>query len=552
MSAEDQREPGDQPAAAAPPTDRVKRLGRWVALTILLAAVAGGAALRIVEIIEKRALAHDEAISYLHATGHMAEFARITNREEPPYGTWVRAAKWKRFVRVEDAFCFRRIADGLARYDIHPPMYFWLLHVWSLIFGVHVWTGPTLNLVLATASTLALFGLARRALHSPLAAALVAFIWAVSPTVIPSTLIARQYDLLGLVSILLVYQVLRCSDPGKRPRFTQYALLTIATAAALLTYYHVAVLAVGCTLFIIARLVWRDRRRTTFACTAMAAGLALFMLAHPGFTHPLKAGKLQAQPATSQDVAKRTDNVIDRYSMFCLNLKAFDHRTQKRIRFWACIAAAALTLTLFAELLWHRRRNRGRPPPERLAGVYMLFFFLWTATANIGLYVACITPKHAMAAEHPSMVWPFFAFVPVILLRSLRYVWPIAVIALCVTVAPAGLRQARLTYERESSIPLPTRLLEETQRVIIGKATRGWLPRFVWDIPDDVPVYAADSGYVIRHYREWVDQLERRNLYIGIRPYHELFKRLRRQRGFHVQPVPTGIRGDGYVCMIFR
>ena len=394
--------------------------------------------------------------------------------------------------------------------------------------------------------------MARRALRSPIAAALVAFIWAVSPTVIPSTLIARQYDLLGLVSTLLVYQVLRCTDPVKRPGFAQYALLTIATATALLTYYHVAILAVGCVLFIIVRLVWRDWRRTAYACTAMAVGLALFALAHPGFTRPLKAGKLRAQPATSEDVAKRTDNVMNRYSMFCLNLHAFNHETKKRIRFWVCIAAAALTLTLFAELLWHRRRNRGRPPPERLCGAYMLFFFLWAAAANIGLYVACVTPRHAMAAEHPSMVWPFFAFVPVILLRSLRYIWPIAVIALCLTLAPAGLRQARLAYERERSVTVPTRLLDETQRVMIGKATRGWLPRFVWDIPDDVPVYAADSGFVIRHYREWVDQLEERNLYIGISPHYELLKRLRKQRGFNVQPLPAGIRGEGYACMIFR
>ena len=138
MSAEHHCEPGDKPTVDGPQSDRVRRLGRWTAIAILLAAVAGGAALRIVEIIEKRALAHDEAISYLHATGHIHEFARITNREEPPYGTWVRAADWKRFVRIEDAFCFRRIADGLARYDIHPPMYFWLLHVWSLVFGVHI------------------------------------------------------------------------------------------------------------------------------------------------------------------------------------------------------------------------------------------------------------------------------------------------------------------------------------------------------------------------------------------------------------------------------
>ena len=111
----------------------------------MAAALAAGLSLRVVGTLEKRALTHDEAISYLVATGHKADYSKIVKEEAPPYGRWTRADQWKRFLRVDQVFCFGKINFDLATTDLHPPLYFWLLHVWCLLVGVHVWTGVTLN-----------------------------------------------------------------------------------------------------------------------------------------------------------------------------------------------------------------------------------------------------------------------------------------------------------------------------------------------------------------------------------------------------------------------
>ena len=47
------------------------------------------------------------------------------------------------------------IGDDLARYDNHPPLYFWLLHVWIALFGLNLHSGVLLNIgiALVTGST---------------------------------------------------------------------------------------------------------------------------------------------------------------------------------------------------------------------------------------------------------------------------------------------------------------------------------------------------------------------------------------------------------------
>jgi len=128
---------------------------------ILLIGIVAGIGLRINAISRKSTLSHDESISYLSATGHQGEYSFITSKKIKPYGQWSSASEWKRFILPEKRFCFNKIGSDLARYDIHPPLYFWMLHLWSLLFGVHLWTGPSLNLLFVLVTTFFLFSLAK-------------------------------------------------------------------------------------------------------------------------------------------------------------------------------------------------------------------------------------------------------------------------------------------------------------------------------------------------------------------------------------------------------
>ena len=115
--------------------------------------------------MEKRSLTGEESISYLAAACHQGDYARLAVTAQPPVGRWVAAAEWKVLLRPDRALCLGELARDLAREDIHPPLYFWLLHAWALLFGVGLWTGPSLNIAIAglTPEVAARLGAARGA-----------------------------------------------------------------------------------------------------------------------------------------------------------------------------------------------------------------------------------------------------------------------------------------------------------------------------------------------------------------------------------------------------
>ncbi len=117
--------------------------------------------LRLELIANKKTMQHDEAISYLAAAGHQRDYALTVGAGRPPAGEWVSAREWQRFMEPDRSFIFGQIAHDLADYDIHPPLYFWLLHGWILIFGTTEWAGPLLNLLIDMGTALALYRLAR-------------------------------------------------------------------------------------------------------------------------------------------------------------------------------------------------------------------------------------------------------------------------------------------------------------------------------------------------------------------------------------------------------
>ena len=194
---------------------------------------------------------HDEAISYLAATCHQGEWDRMTARGAAPVATWTPAGEWRRFAEPDDALCLGRISRDLADHDIHPPLYFWLLHLWVGAVGVSIASGPALNLLIFAAAALALFGFARRLLREPLSAALVVLVWAVSPAVVPIATEARMYDLLALVSILFSWQVVRLAEAPRLSR-RGLAALALASAAGLATVFTFLLVAAATTLLYLA------------------------------------------------------------------------------------------------------------------------------------------------------------------------------------------------------------------------------------------------------------------------------------------------------------
>lgn len=513
------------------------------AIALLILAIAAGTALRARLIAAKRTLNHDEAISYLCAAGKQGLYRERSQAVAPPFGTWVRAAELKQFLQPDDPLCFGRIGHDLAATDIHPPLYFWLLHVWVLAVGVHTWSGPALNTLLAGAGAVALFGLACSTVRDRPAAAAVAAIWIVSPAVIDTCFEARHYDLLALCGVGFTWAVLRCAAAPARPRPLHLTGLAVATLAGLLTHYHFVLLVAAAGVgFAVARR--REPRGLLLPAMAVLAGVLAFVAVHPHFLASVLRAREQAQGFDLGDFVPRLEATLLTYSTFFVSTACNAWLIHKYLLPLGVAALAIVALVVW--LLWCRRSIAISGPSERA----MVYLFLTMAAANTLLYLVGVSPKHAMGPQYLALVWPFLAFGPVLLLVRLRPLAAPALVVVCAAATVAGTAGVQRQVARSARTPDPQRYLATAPAVVIDNVARGVLPCVVWHLADDQLVFAAPETRLVEHPDQWTTRLAPGAIYVSVTSYgntpagrERLLQTL--SASYDVSPLDNGVFGVG-------
>ncbi len=502
-----------------PPKSSLLKNGRKrsiLGLLLLCIALLGGGLLRGVQAGAKGRLECDEGISFTVATGHQAEYQKILTERSHPYGAWVPAKEWKRLFSIEEPFCFRQIGTGLAQHDIHPPFYFWLLHLFIMVFGVHVWTGPALNTLIASGTIIILFLLGRYATRDALAGGAAAFIWAFSPTVILASNEARQYDCLGFCTALLAWQVVRCLDTERRRGWTSLALLGGATTIGLLTYYHIILFLVGCGILFAAYLLKKHRRRFLACCAAMAVGVLLFALLHPRFLESVYLGQARMQSSWGLDhFPSRAHDVLTRYASFVVDTGL--HREGMRMLLEYLVLGAFLSLAAAALVVYVKGslRGNGRCKIVEQRAVQILFLFWWAAGLNVLLFLLGMSPSHAMEPKYPSMVYPLMSVAIVLMLRT----FPRARAALMLLLCCALLGSSRYSVFRrraaeDKRLPL-SQVMHQADALVIDNPSVLFLPALTVQLPDQTPMFVAEPADLLREMSKWPDGLGRDSLFVS-------------------------------------
>jgi uncharacterized membrane protein len=122
--------------------------------------------------------------------------------------------------------------------DIHPPLYYTLLHFWLALTGSSSLAARVPSVVLGTAAVPLLYLVARR-LFNPRVALIASAIGAASPFWVWHSDEARMYPLVLSASLLAVWRLFEAVDKGGRRR---WALYGAATSLSLYSHYFVALM----------------------------------------------------------------------------------------------------------------------------------------------------------------------------------------------------------------------------------------------------------------------------------------------------------------------
>ena len=186
-----------------------------------------------------------------------------------------------------------------AAHDIHPPLYYYLLHFWVRIFGNSETALRSLSALMGTVLVFATYLLGRE-LFNRRVALIASFLAALSPLQIYYSQETRMYVPAALLAALALYSFLRWMRSRLDTRSTLFAgLYVLFTTAALYTHYFsftiplVANLAYG-----LGMIAYRPWRRLKAMGGWAVAQLIIICLYYPWLK--LAGGQLAIWPAISE------------------------------------------------------------------------------------------------------------------------------------------------------------------------------------------------------------------------------------------------------------
>ncbi len=165
----------------------------------------------------------------------------------------------------------------LTAEDIHPPLYYALLHPWSALLGLSP-VALRLFSALAALASIPLAYLAGRDMEDRWTGLIAAAFVAVNGFAIFYSQEIRMYGLAGVFSLAALWTGWRWAQPGAKRRFG--IAYTLSILAGMYTLYYFALLALAQTIWV----MWmaRDRWRAWFIALAAAALLYLPWLIYAG------------------------------------------------------------------------------------------------------------------------------------------------------------------------------------------------------------------------------------------------------------------------------
>ncbi|MDU8885490.1 glycosyltransferase family 39 protein [Yeosuana sp. MJ-SS3] len=439
-------------------------------------------------------ISYADGVSYISAAGNQGYYEHNTLT-----GTWVHASQWKEFWKESSFFQFDKIRYDIAHYDIHPPLYFWILHIWSYIVGIDLSTGPILNIFFHVLTSILIFIICRRLQCSYLIAVAAGLLWLLNGSIVSAAQETRQYSLLALCSVLYLWCLLAYLQK-KSVRTLIY--LTIAAVLGMLTHYHFGLLVSTSVMYVAIYMISKKNWVHLFRfVVALGIAALIFFMIHPEFYVSFERQVFQAQAFSVENMIPRAIN--------CRNtiIELFKPKIpigwlQKLALFIAFTGSVILGIKYTKKqknkvnsLKHFFRTHKGLP----------IFAVLIITSISFALYIFQYSPLHAMNVKYMMLVVPIYfiligQFFHLVIPQKLMAYMFIPIIIFQTIDTSINIKRYEINSKKlEKAI---SENIATGTPIILDSSGRGVLPRILWHVDDNTNVYATTQSNLISEFPE--------------------------------------------------
>ena len=449
-----------------------------IALAITLSIVRGSSLVSI---------SHDDGISYLSATCHQELY-----ETEMPAGKWVPANQWQFFWELEKFGCFSTIAKDLATQDIHPPLYFWVLHIWSWIYGVSLSTGLILNILFNIFTFLGIF-IACRILQSPFwISATFATLWLLNSELLSFSIEARQYNLLGTISIYFVISGIRFF---RKSDLFNTLIFCLISFLGLLTHYHFLLLLTPFVVLLGYRLFIKKKWHSLILLfSSLIITFFLFYLIHPNFYMSFIRQADQAGVFAFKEVPYRIFEYVIAVSEIFIPIQDILFYSNNN-EFLRVLLIIGLSIIISLVLFWCVKIKIYKKLFIDDNNFLIISSVITTLIIGI-LYILCFSPFHAMGVKYLILVSPILYVVSAKVLFSIvkirqTYIVNILIVFLIIQGVYGIISVSRFIKESDSLYPFTS--MDINSPVVIDSVARGVLPVILWNSNKSQLIFASNQ-----------------------------------------------------------
>lgn len=431
----------------------------------------------------KAGLSNDESVTYMCAAGTAGIWEEHINDLR---NRTITVAYMQRLYDRPPSTLFHRISLDMAQYDVHPPLYFWLLHIIHLLWGTTDITGAALNVFLGLLVLAVLLRLARQCGSSWKLALLAGVVWYLSPAAVQIDLEARPYELLALAALSSFVLGLRLID-GPR-HWVTWSAFTLVNAVGLLTHlYYPFLLVPGLYLMVRRQGLERETRQYL---TSLGSSLLIMLVLYPEFFE-----FATTYGARVRDVPEPVDHLGRMKGVAYKSMQFFTEPHAMRYFFLVLCAGALAWLWVV------RHRMEGlRTWLRSKEGTAVWMTLGWWSVVTTGLFLVGTSPAQAVGEQYFSYIWPLLALVLVVVTaRALphRARAMLAALYLAQLVVSFTLAVRNSDYLKPAIPTEWNEVISGADLFLTDEAKRTAVPRIARKLPADLPLFMLG--------REWPD-----------------------------------------------
>ncbi len=197
--------------------------------------------------------------------------------------TWLSGQDYQDYLSVSESNTFNYASVYYnQRGDVHPPLFYMLLHTICSVFQgqFSIWYALGLNIVILVLTLILLYRMVSRYLGGEKIALLVIAVYGLSSGFMTTALFLRMYALLTFMVTACLYVHLKIEEEGDVVRGRTRLLLMITVLGGFLTHYYFVIYAILIAVVTVCRMAWRRRFKQIFQYVltlALSAGIGLMV-----------------------------------------------------------------------------------------------------------------------------------------------------------------------------------------------------------------------------------------------------------------------------------